>query len=102
MVSAQVIDVHREMETMVSWFPSKVKKIYPAPKDVNLTKIAKALAKEAPQTCGKKHKERLSYVTGQLEKLASLLQIMPGIIGPKFPAVAITTTEFISEQSLNK
>ena len=53
--------------------------LYPEP----LTQ--RALAKEAPLTCGKKHKERLSYVTGQLEKLNNLLQIMPGIIAPKFP-----------------
>jgi len=92
-----VLNVHEKLKTLATWFPKKVSKQYQAPKGLKLDKIMDALGKEAPQTCGKKHKERLSYVTGELEKLTFLLQTIPGIVGPKFPVVLATLAMAQSE-----
>eukprot|EP00617_Octactis_speculum_P009471 CAMPEP_0185796524 /NCGR_PEP_ID=MMETSP1174-20130828/161129_1 /TAXON_ID=35687 /ORGANISM="Dictyocha speculum, Strain CCMP1381" /LENGTH=849 /DNA_ID=CAMNT_0028491897 /DNA_START=513 /DNA_END=3062 /DNA_ORIENTATION=- len=66
-------------------------------KKLSLSKVAKDIAKDAAQLCGKKHRERRYYVFGESEKQVSLLKCVPGVVAPKFPVVLATISMMQAE-----
>jgi NCK-associated protein 1 len=57
------------------------------PKGFKLKNVVKDLYKEAMLNSGIIHKERRSYLRGELANLGSLLSAVPGLIAPKFPMI---------------
>lgn len=82
----QNINVHQELESLAGWYPPKGSNVQ-VPKGFKLKNVLKDLYKEAQIHSGIVHKERRSYLRGELANLGSLLTAVPGLMGPKFPMI---------------
>ena len=82
-----VLNVHTELETLGGWFPTRTWTGEPLPKGLKLRTVFKDLAKEATTSAGLKHRERRSYLRGEMATLIQLFNQLPGLTAPKFPMV---------------
>jgi len=82
-----VLNVHTELENLASWFPARGWTGTPLPKGFKLKNIMKDLSKDATLTAGLKHRERRSYLRGEMNTLIQLFNQLPGLLAPKFPMV---------------
>ena len=80
------MEVQPTIEDLLSWFPPKG---FTPPtgglKDVKYKKVFKEMFKEYFPACRLKHKERASFLKGELANLVNLFRNLPGLLGPKFP-----------------
>ncbi|GMH69038.1 hypothetical protein TL16_g05065 [Triparma laevis f. inornata] len=84
---SHVLNVHTELETLGGFFPPRSWAGPALPKGVNLKKIFKDLSKDATTLAGLKHRERRSYLRGEMSTLVQLFNQLPGLLAPKFPMV---------------
>jgi NCK-associated protein 1 len=82
-----VLNVHTELENLGAWFPLRTWTGPAVPKGLKLKVLFKDLAKEATMTAGLKHRERRSYLRGEISTLINLFNQLPGLLAPKFPMV---------------
>ena len=82
-----VLNVHTEFEALAGWFPTRSWTGAAAPKGLKLKAVMREVAKEATLTAGLKHRERRSYLRGEISTLIQLFNQLPGLIAPKFPMV---------------
>jgi len=80
------INLHQELETLANWYPAKNSNVQ-VPKGFKLKNVMKDLYKEAMLNSGIIHKERRSYLRGELANLGALLTSVPGLLAPKFPMI---------------
>jgi hypothetical protein len=78
------INYHDEIETLFGWFPSKT--LFP---NVKITKYKPKklfgdLARTTVVNAGQNHKERTSFIVGELTNLWHLFRSCPGLLAPKF------------------
>lgn len=78
--------VHELTDELSKWFPPRNFKVT-APRDLKLKKVFKEESKEAALSCGRRHREKRSYLRGEMKRLAHLCSDTPGLLGPKFPMV---------------
>ncbi|GMI46037.1 hypothetical protein TrCOL_g12752 [Triparma columacea] len=89
---SHVLNVHTELEHLASWFPPRAWTGSPLPKGFKLKNVMKELSKDATLTAGLKHRERRSYLRGEINTLIQLFNQLPGLLAPKFPMVMTALT----------
>jgi NCK-associated protein 1 len=82
----EVFNYHDEIERLFSWFPNKT---VPTKfdKDVKPKRIMGDVAKSAVISAGLAHRERRSFIVGELQNMLHTFRECPGLVAPKFPMV---------------
>jgi NCK-associated protein 1 len=79
----EVMNFHDEFEKLFSWFPSKAFNI--SFEKVKPKKVVRELAKVAVINAGLQHRERRSFLAGELNNMLHLFEDCPALVAPKFP-----------------
>jgi NCK-associated protein 1 len=79
----EVLNFHDEFEKLFSWFPSKAFNV--SFEKVKPKKVVRELAKVAVINAGLQHRERRSFLAGELKNMLHLFEDCPALVAPKFP-----------------
>jgi NCK-associated protein 1 len=80
-----VINIHQEFESITNG--SQIKKDTNVARNYKLKPLLKEIAKDAVVRTGCVHRERRTFLRGELANLTNLFALSPGLLGPKFPMV---------------